>query len=64
MGSLLIKALIRPGEISTASGLYFINVVPNDPLLWGFTNINDNAEIVEMIASGCYILFVFNRKKF
>ncbi|WP_396600637.1 UxaA family hydrolase [Algibacter sp. R77976] len=55
-GSLPIKALIRPGEIPTASGLYFMDVVPDGPPLWGFPNINDNAEIVEMIASGCHII--------
>jgi altronate dehydratase large subunit len=55
-GSLPIKALIRPGEIPTTSGLYFMDVVPDGPPLWGFPNINDNAEIVEMIASGCQII--------
>ncbi|WP_299059503.1 UxaA family hydrolase [uncultured Polaribacter sp.] len=55
-GSLPIKALIRPGEIPTDSGLYFMDVVPDGPPLWGFPNINDNAEIVEMIASGCHII--------
>ena len=55
-GSLPIQALIRPGEIPTASGLYFMDVVPDGPPLWGFPNINDNAEIVEMIASGCHII--------
>lgn len=24
--------------------------------MWGFPNVNDNAEIVEMIASGCHVI--------
>ncbi|WP_158837352.1 UxaA family hydrolase [Polaribacter sp. L3A8] len=55
-GSLPIKALIKPGERPTESGLYFMDVVPDGEALWGFPNINDNAEIVEMIASGCHII--------
>lgn len=55
-GSLAIKALIKPGEIPTASGLYFMDVVPDGEALWGFPNINDNTEIVEMIASGCHLI--------
>lgn len=55
-GSLPIKALIRPGEIPAEPGLYFMDVVPDGEALWGFPNINDNAEIVEMIASGCHII--------
>lgn len=55
-GSMPIKALIKPGEIPVKSGLYFMDVVPDGPARWGFPNINDNAEIVEMIASGCHII--------
>jgi altronate hydrolase len=55
-GSLPIKALIRPGEIPDTSGLYFMDVVPDGEALWGFPNINDNSEIVEMIASGCHLI--------
>ncbi|MFI1744375.1 UxaA family hydrolase [Thalassobellus sediminis] len=55
-GSSPIKALIRPGERPTEAGLYFMDVVPDGDALWGFPNINDNTEIVEMIASGCHII--------
>jgi altronate dehydratase large subunit len=55
-GSLPIKALIRPGEVPQSSGLYFMDVVPDGEALWGFPNINDNSEIVEMIASGCHLI--------
>ncbi len=55
-GSLPIKALIRPGEVPQSPGLYFMDVVPDGEAIWGFPNINDNAEIVEMIASGCHLI--------
>lgn len=55
-GSMPIKALIRPGEIPEEAGLYFMDVVPDGEALWGFPNINDNSEIVEMIASGCHLI--------
>lgn len=55
-GSLPIKALIKPGELPKDSGLYFMDVVPDGEALWGFPNINDNSEIVEMIASGCHLI--------
>lgn len=55
-GSCPVKALIRPAEIPQVPGLYFMDVVPDGEALWGFPNINDNAEIVEMIASGCHLI--------
>ena len=33
-----------------------MDVVPDGEPLWGFPNICDNAEIMEMIASGCHII--------
>lgn len=55
-GATPIKDLIRPGEVPAAGGLYFMDVVPDGEALWGFPNINDNSEIVEMIASGAHII--------
>jgi altronate dehydratase large subunit len=55
-GSLPITDLIRPGEVPPSAGLYFMDVVPDGEALWGFPNINDNSEIVEMIASGAHII--------
>lgn len=52
-GSKPIKALIHPGDIPQKDGLYFMDVVPDGKVLWGFPNVNDNAEIVEMISCGC-----------
>ena len=57
-----ISGLIKPGDIPPAPGLYLMDVVPDGEVRFGFPNISDNAEIVEMIASGCHlILFTTGR---
>jgi len=59
-GSRPIQALIRPGEIPAAmgrgGGLYMMDVVPDGEARWGFPNVSDTAEIVEMMASGCHLV--------
>lgn len=57
-----ITGLIKPGDIPPQSGLYLMDVVPDGGPFFGFPNISDNAEIVEMIASGAHlILFTTGR---
>ena len=57
-----ISGLIRPGEVPPTGGLFLLDVVPDGEVRFGFPNISDNAEIVEMIASGCHlILFTTGR---
>jgi altronate dehydratase large subunit len=61
-GSLPISGLIKPGDIPNKSGLFLLDVVPDGEPRFGFPNINDNAEITELIASGCHmILFTTGR---
>lgn len=61
-GSSKIHGLIKPGDIPKQGGLYLMDVVPDDAPLFGFPNISDNAEIMEMIASGSHlILFTTGR---
>lgn len=61
-GSSQISGLIKPGDIPPAPGLYLMDVVPDGDVRFGFPNISDNAEIVEMIASGCHLtLFTTGR---
>ncbi|MFY8328335.1 UxaA family hydrolase [Pseudoalteromonas sp. ZZD1] len=55
-GSSKIHGLIKPGDIPTQGGLYLMDVVPDGEPMFGFPNIVDNAEIVEMIASGSHII--------
>lgn len=57
-----IVGMIKPGDIPPRPGLYLMDVVPDGEVRFGFPNISDNAEIVELIASGAHvILFVTGR---
>ena len=51
-----ISGLIKPGDIPPAGGLYLLDVVPDGEPRFGFPNINDNAEIAELIACGSHII--------
>lgn len=54
-GSSVISGLIKPGDIPPKGGLYLLDVVPDGEVRFGFPNIVDNAEIVEMIACGAHV---------
>ncbi|MEX1075707.1 MAG: UxaA family hydrolase [Pirellulales bacterium] len=54
-GSALITGLIKPGDVPQVSGLYLLDVVPDGEVRFGFPNVNDTAEIVELIACGSHI---------
>lgn len=57
-----IVGLLKPGDRPPRSGLYLLDVVPDGEVRFGFPNINDNAEIAELIACGAHIvLFVTGR---
>lgn len=61
-GSSQIAGIIKPGTLPPKGGLYLMDVVPDGEVRFGFPNISDNAEIVEMMASGCHLtLFVTGR---
>lgn len=61
-GASPITGLIKPGDIPPRGGLYLMDVVPDGPVTFGFPNISDNAEIVEMMASGAHMtIFVTGR---
>jgi altronate dehydratase large subunit len=61
-GSARISGLIKPGDRPPHGGLYLLDVVPDGEVRFGFPNINDNAEIAELIACGSHaILFVTGR---
>jgi len=53
-GKATIAGLIKPGDIPPRGGLYLLDIVPDGPVRFGFPNIADVAEIVELIASGCH----------
>ncbi|QJR82274.1 UxaA family hydrolase [Alteromonas pelagimontana] len=61
-GSSQISGIIKPGDVPPRGGLYLLDVVPDGEPRFGFPNISDNAEIVEMIACGAHlILFTTGR---
>lgn len=61
-GQSQICGLIKPGDIPPTAVLYLMDVVPDGDVRFGFPNIADNAEIVEMMASGAHMtLFVTGR---
>jgi altronate hydrolase len=61
-GSSRIAGLIKPGDVPPRGGLYLLDVVPDGEVRFGFPNINDNAEIAELIACGSHaVLFVTGR---
>jgi altronate hydrolase len=55
-GSSFINGVIKPGEIPEKNGLYLMDVIPDGAVKWGFPNINDTAEIIELIASGAHVI--------
>ncbi|QNM98802.1 UxaA family hydrolase [Chitinimonas koreensis] len=61
-GASPIAGLIKPGDVPPAGGLYLLDVVPDGEVRFGFPNISDNAEIVELIACGAHLtLFTTGR---
>ena len=55
-GDAPISGLIKPGDIPRKGGLYLLDVVPDGEPRFGFPNINDNAEIAELIACGSHVI--------
>ncbi len=55
-GDSIISGLIKPGELPPGPGLHLLDVVPDGEVRFGFPNINDNAEIAELIACGSQVI--------
>jgi altronate hydrolase len=61
-GSAPIVGILKPGDQPPTGGLYLLDVVPDGEVRYGFPNISDNAEIVELIACGAHLtLFTTGR---
>lgn len=61
-GSAPIVGILKPGDQPPTGGLYLLDVVPDGEVRFGFPNISDNAEIVELIACGAHMtLFTTGR---
>jgi altronate dehydratase large subunit len=55
-GSSKICGILKPGDVPPTGGLYLLDVIPDGPVRFGFPNINDNAEIAELIACGSHLI--------
>ena len=55
-GSSKISGLLKPGDVPRRGGLYLLDVVPDGEPRFGFPNISDNAEIVELIGCGAHLI--------
>lgn len=57
-----ISGIVKPGVQPPRGGLYLLDVVPDGEPRFGFPNINDNAEIAELISCGAHVvIFVTGR---
>ena len=55
-GSRTIRGIVKPGEHPRDRGLWFMDVVPDGEAKWGFPNLSDTAEIVELASCGAQIV--------
>jgi altronate hydrolase len=55
-GHSAIAGMVKPGDVPPYRGLYLLDVVPDGEPRFGFPNINDSAEIAELMACGCHII--------
>lgn len=55
-GASTISGLIKPGDVPPGGGLYLLDVVPDGGVRFGFPNISDNTEIVELMACGSHVV--------
>lgn len=55
-GHSAIAGMVKPGDIPPHGGLYLLDLVPDGEPRYGFPNINDSAEIAELMACGCHII--------
>lgn len=61
-GDSKIAGIVQPAQKPPTGGLYLLDVVPDGPPMFGFPNINDNAEIIELISCGAHaVIFVTGR---
>ena len=51
-----ISGILKPGDAPIQGGLYLMDMIPDGDVRWGFPNINDNAEVAELIACGTHLV--------
>ena len=55
-GASPIVGILKPADRPPAPGLYLLDVVPDGEVRFGFANMNDNAEIGELMACGSQVI--------
>jgi len=55
-GTRRVTGMLKPGDLPPRGGLYLLDVVPDGEVRFGFPNISDNAEAVELIACGAQMI--------
>ncbi len=55
-GAAEIVGLLKPGDVPPSGGLYLLDVVSDGEPRFGFPNISDTAEIVELMACGAQVI--------
>lgn len=55
-GASPIVGLLKPGDAPPGGGLYLLDVVPDGEVRFGPPNINDSAEIAELMACGAQVV--------
>jgi altronate hydrolase len=55
-GTRPIAGLLRPAIPPPAPGLYLMDMIPDGPVRWGYPNINDTTEVVELVACGAHLV--------
>ena len=55
-GQSKISGIVKPGDAPIRGGLYLMDMIPDGEPRFGFPNINDNAELGELIACGAHVL--------
>ena len=55
-GSKLINGIIPPNIKPKTPGLYLVDTVPEDDPVFGFSTINDNHDMVELISCGAHLV--------
>src|SRR3546814_19424726 len=58
-GTSKIRCIIKPCELPPAGGLYLLAVVPDELPKFGWPNINDYAEILELIDCGSNMVLFY-----
>jgi altronate dehydratase large subunit len=61
-GASAIVGMLKPGDEAPTGGLYLLDVVPDGEVRFGFPNISDTAEVVELMSCGAHLtLFTTGR---